>query len=315
MTPELHVDAFAATLHGTCGAFHVEPVHPRTPFRGAVATHGVGGLALTTVSQNAQAIRRSRQDVRRDPEEHYFLVVQQHGTARLRQEGDSHAARPGDLYLVDNTRPVQFDYGGCPSTQLSLHLPRDAIRHRFGQRVAGDLFIGREEGLGQALCAILGSLDQVDPTQHTAVTEAFFSLFGTLLLARDRGERATLDPQQETVRRALNLLHAHFRDPACSVSQIAAALNVSVRHLQRAFGATEAPLNSRLQRVRVEAAHRALADGARSVSDVAFAHGYNDLSTFHRHFGLSPGAHQRRCRALQECASSDATTPAPESVG
>jgi AraC family transcriptional regulator len=61
-------------------------------------------------------------------------------------------------------------------------------------------------------------------------------------------------------------------------------------------------LAEELRRLRLHAASRALADGARTISDVAHAHGFSDEPHFCRDFqngfGMTPGRYRRLVRSL-----------------
>lgn len=100
------------------------------------------------------------------------------------------------------------------------------------------------------------------------------------------------------LRRAHELLHAHFREPL-SLADIATA---TARHpvylasaFRQAYGET---IGECIRRLRVEHASRALEQSATPIAEVAVSAGFANQSHFTRAFkratGLTPGAYRRR---------------------
>ena len=238
-------------------------------------------------------------NIRRDPGNHFFLILQQHGRSHLSQGDVSTWSNPGDMFVVDSTRESVFRYLGRYSLQLSVHLPRDEMCHRFGKRIYGGLAISADDPLCVAMKALLAKLiagDKTDTQAHTV--EAFYSVFGALLTERALGNHGSVDPDRRMVQRAVTLIGEHFRDPDFSTRALAALMGVSLRRLQRAFQITGETPHDRLQRFRVETARQAILQNARegearSITTLAFDHGFGDLSTFYRlhrkHFDCAPG--------------------------
>jgi AraC-like DNA-binding protein len=88
----------------------------------------------------------------------------------------------------------------------------------------------------------------------------------------------------------------HLADPGLSPDKAARALKVSVRGLHLLFESSGNSFAQYVLRRRLEECRAALANpiGDRSVTDVAFAWGFNSLPTFyrtfHEAFGVAPGA-------------------------
>ncbi|MGH6857601.1 MAG: helix-turn-helix domain-containing protein, partial [Methylocella sp.] len=92
----------------------------------------------------------------------------------------------------------------------------------------------------------------------------------------------------------------HLSDPELTPEKAAGALNMSVRQLQRLFepsgtGFAQYLLLRRLQECRAALTSPIGAD--RSVTDIAFAWGFNSLATFYRTFRRSFGAAPNELRA------------------
>lgn len=113
---------------------------------------------------------------------------------------------------------------------------------------------------------------------------------------------AMLSAQKEhgdlEVLRAQAIIEECFREPL-RVTALAREVAVSPRHFVRRFkSATGNTPSGYIQRVKVEAAKRALENGRKPISDVAVEVGYEDVASFRNIFsrvtGISPTEYRRR---------------------
>ncbi|WP_079175188.1 GlxA family transcriptional regulator [Streptomyces malaysiense] len=109
------------------------------------------------------------------------------------------------------------------------------------------------------------------------------------------------EPETDPVRAAVSAIHA---DPAArhTIADLARSARLSPRHLQRRFTAElGTPPASYVERVRVEAAQRALAGGDDPVEAIARHCGFGTTETlrrtFHRHLGIAPSDYRARFRS------------------
>ncbi|MEV0847996.1 GlxA family transcriptional regulator [Streptomyces sp. NPDC049954] len=119
------------------------------------------------------------------------------------------------------------------------------------------------------------------------------SQFSVVLWARE--------PATDPVRAAVSAIHA---DPGArhAIADLARSARLSPRHLQRRFTAElGTPPASYVERVRVEAAQRALAEGDDPVEAIARHCGFGIPETlrrtFHRHLGVAPSDYRARFRS------------------
>ncbi|MET9685535.1 GlxA family transcriptional regulator [Streptomyces coeruleorubidus] len=113
-------------------------------------------------------------------------------------------------------------------------------------------------------------------------------------------------PATDPVRAAVAAIHA---DPGArhDIAALAAHAGLSPRHLQRRFTAElGVPPAAYVERVRVEAAQRALTEGDEPVEAIARRYGFTTAETlrrtFHRRLGIAPTDYRARFRSTAEPA-------------
>ena len=120
---------------------------------------------------------------------------------------------------------------------------------------------------------------------------------GGALSAMDGAPTPPSVRDEQRVTRALDLIEARHAEPL-SLATIADAVHMSPYHFLRVFRAVAGVTpHQYLVRTRLRHAAIALATTDRPIADVAFAHGFGDLSTFVTTFGRVFGAAPRAWRA------------------
>lgn len=298
------VDAFRQDLQTICGAFHVETdLAVQGDLQAHLTAETIGGLDIARVGLNADRVYRDLKDIKSDPGEHFFLILQQQGRSLLSQGELSMWADPGDMFVVDATQPSTFVYDRKYSMQLSVHLPREEMLHRFGKRIYGGLDIGATDPLAIAMKALLAKL-MLDngATGQLHTVEAFYSVFGALLTERALAAGSTPNADRQLVSRAYALIAEHYWNPDFKTQNLADLIGVSLRRLQRAFKVMGETPHERLQRYRITAANEAIhSQPARTITDVAYCAGFRDISTFYRtyrkQYGCAPGGSDAPCKS------------------
>lgn len=293
---EMPLDVMTQQLRQFCGDFSVVPMAGRRVVHGGMAPTRIGGLDALFIGQDLERVTRDAYCIRQDPGDNYFLIFQDHGKAHICQASFQFQMQPGDVALVDSTRPMDFVFGGHHSQQISLHLPREEMRRRFGPRIESGLGLLRQDALGLAMRAILAKMLEPAHQESSHLKEAFLGVLGSMLLERSSqcmvmrsgGNEALLSAAFQQVSR-------RFQDPTFNATDLAAALNLSPRSLQRLFQRLGESPSRRILNTRLEAARERLLlqRGAAQVSLIAYDCGFNDLSFFYREFrkkyGVRPG--------------------------
>ncbi|GAC1045018.1 helix-turn-helix domain-containing protein [Rhizobium sp. No.120] len=287
------VEILETKIRRVCGSFDLKPLRRTGVVNGDVTTRRVGPFDAAIVTLDASQVARSLRSIRQDPGEYFFLLVQNAGECRVEQADQVAELAPGDMFLVDSVRPSNFIYRAQRSNQVSLHIPRDEVLHRFGAGLAGGLAVSRDDPLWLAMRAVITKMLLEDNAQPQ-LGEAFLSLIGAYL----HSTRVTGVPAETLLSRALTMIERYRADPTFGPRELAARLNVTERTLQRHFRQLAETPGHRLLSRRLELAYAQLTahrhKQLESVTAIAYCCGFNDVSYFYREFrkkyGMTPGA-------------------------
>lgn len=264
---------------------------------GAVQVSGLRYPQLETY-RPAKLIRRS------DPEA-YQLMLNLRGGHRIIQGGCDTTSSAGEMTLYDTSRPwhgwAEADTGtvGGIMVQLPrqlLPLPQDKVRSLTAVRMSG------REGMGALLAGFLRQM-AADASSYTPADASRLAVVAVDLLAAVCAHHLEAERQlpPETRHHALILrirtfIEQHLADPGLTPAAVAAAHNISTRHLHRLFQAQGMTVAGWIRQRRLENCHRELADPRhrhRTIQAVAARWGFTDKAHFSRVFraayGMPPG--------------------------
>ncbi len=203
----------------------------------------------------------------------------------------------GAAVLIDGTRPCAAIYpDGASLTVWSL--PRTLLATGLPDLPAAAALDGEAAHLVAAQAALIEArASRLQPPLRRALVDHLCHLVALAFACRDVRVAASRAAQRAGRRARIHAyLEARFRDPRLSVERAASDLGMSRRWLQAQFPKGRGFADA-LARRRLEASFALLRDPGAShltVTEIAFAAGFNDLSTFHRRFrcryGLTPRA-------------------------
>jgi AraC-like DNA-binding protein len=272
---------------------------------GHIESEALATLQLSKVTATAQTVRRTPAKISRASEDYFLVSIQTQGVGAISQDGRTARLAPGDFALYDSTRPytLQFD---APFAQYVLRLPGPTLRTAMcdtrpltattvsGQRGAGHLMIG----MIQALAADIHTLA---PESATAVAESVTQILIAGLSALPAAKQQPVSQLKAYHREQIKAcVAARLRDPALSVEGIAAQLRVSPSTLHRAWAGEACSIAEWVWAQRLDSAQRDLCNPSqrgRSVSEIAFAWGFNDAAHFSRAFRARFGCAPRDLRS------------------
>lgn len=288
------------------------------PFEGEIAVDRLAALALTRVTSTAQVVRRTPSLIARADEDRFLVSIQTAGRGVVSQDGRDALLGPGDFALYDSTRPYTLTFDGA-FQQIVLMLPGPVLRSALrdtgrltatavpGTRGAGRLLI-------EMIRTLSTDLDALAPASASAVAESVTHILvaglSALPAAQGRPVSRRTAFHREQVRA---LVRQRLRDPQLTVAEVARALRLAPSTLHRAWAGEPCSLADWIWAQRLDAARRDLADPAhagRSVSEIAFACGFNDAAHFSRAFRARFGCAPSEWRATSGPApSSPAASP------
>lgn len=273
----------------------------RNRFHGSFRAHMVGGAIASEMQASAYRVSRTASDIAKVAGDSLCLGHQVRGSGLLNAGRDRICmVWDGDMTVSHSDLP----FAGTPNTENDFHFRLLKIP------LQGDLTLGRPvDGL---FAAKLSSGPQF--------IRPFRALFDALVSPRARiidptadivhvarlalATRGELNPKQPEVRAAvragvhylaLEVLERDKHRPNLTPAVVAGELGISVRQLHMLFERAGLSFARTLSSMRLELARRLLVEmPSLSITQIAYASGFESLATFYRLFastyGMPPGS-------------------------
>jgi AraC family transcriptional regulator, positive regulator of tynA and feaB len=305
-------EQFAYWRDVVCQAFVA--LHPQRvgcgPFAGTIEAQALGSLTLSRISSQGQHVRRTQASVDQRAGDVMYVNIQLRGTGSASQDGRTAQQQPGDLALLDSTRPFELGFDG-DFEQLCVTLPVDLLVARLAvpQAVTAVSIPGRT-GLGAMITNQLrffadnGCDLDIEASRYVAgqLTDVLALALGRAQSVPGHSARALL------LQAALDEVERRLGDPQLSPTDVAQRVNVSTRYLHRLFADRGTSFGRWILARRLERCHRDLVEPAfahMTVGQIAARHGFTDRTHFARAFrgryGLTPSSHRRRPAGATNC--------------
>jgi AraC-like DNA-binding protein len=279
-------------------------------FWGRLAVGKLGVLTTVQMASRSTArrgLRRSAELIRRSDPELYHVVLHEEGSTVLTCGHRQTEPRPGDISLLDSSRPYEGWHESGAGRYLGFHVPRKLLP--IPPAVTGDLIGARlsgRAGIGALLRSFAiqaaGDLSSYTTLDAIRVSTLLIDLVAAFI-AHELGNPTVLPTEsgrQTLYLQAQRFIQQRLGDPNLAPATIAEAHHVSIRTLHRLFessGYTVAEWirTRRLDRCRRDLADPALAD--RPIHAIAARWGFTVPSHFSRAFqsayGMSPSEYRR----------------------
>ncbi|MDE2350082.1 MAG: helix-turn-helix domain-containing protein [Gammaproteobacteria bacterium] len=235
----------------------------------------------------------------------FSLYVPLDGEGTVRQDGREALLHGGDFILCDGGRPheIQLDGG---SRLLALAIPTAKIRRYIAcPESLSAVPMRASTGVSGLLSGFLRSFwlhcrQSIEDAPAAQIAVAILELLGAAYAAvpRTNVERSVRGTTHRI--RILNYIHAHLYDADLTPMKIAVACGITTRYLHYLFSDGDETVARYILKCRLDACSQALLSGSqlgRTVTSIAFDHGFNSATHFGRVFRSYFGTTPREFRA------------------
>lgn len=261
------------------------------PFHGEVQARSVAGLAVSVVSGQGLRAVHGRGEIALSKNHFHVACVHLAGEGRMIHRGEETCLRRDDVFLTDSRYQFEFDLDR-PWKHLVFALPAHWLDGRLTRPELVSGAVLRDMPLARFWAHHLADgyavADELSPAATTLFAQHSIDLLAQALEERDHPRpRPTEALRAAIFQAACRSIALEFGDPTLTPARIALKLHVSTRTLARIFSEHDETIMRRLYNERVDRAAKLLIDAGaahRSVTDIAFACGFNDVSHFGRVF-------------------------------
>jgi AraC-like DNA-binding protein len=268
--------------------------------------HSFGDLELVSarVEKGGFIVSRTRELLATSVANSFFVSCVVSGRVGLSQEGRLIELRAPDIALLDSSREYSLAVNSSVDL-LWIRVPRYRLEGRLAvpAEVMAQRINGRQ-GPGRLVSSLLhATLEEAERVSSPHAFRVSNALLDLLALSLDTSESSDRHRSDTVLRQVQNLIESNLSDPDLSLSLIAERQGVSVRYLNKLFEREGVSTARWIRLRRLERCRRDLESaehGGRSISEIAYSHGFNDISSFNRafkaHFGVSPRSVRPRQR-------------------
>jgi len=298
--------AWLSALTEHWGSFAAE--FGREDFEGSLDARAVGGMRCLRIAQNSRVMQQLGGGGNRSAADAALVILQLSGRCGLQQNGAAGDMTSGDIALTDFALPCRLAFDG-KNVQLWLQVPAARLSAR------NPLWRERRVAvLPRAAAMLVGALIRTsferfcaaESIHEQAVADAIVGL-----LAANCAPSAAEPTQQATeaaragisLRSIQDYVIANLANEMLSPRAIAQAHGISERHLHRLFQNFGLSICRWIRQSRLDrcaAQFREREPSRRSITQVAFACGFNDAAHFSRlfraEFGLTPTQYRAQIR-------------------
>jgi len=281
----------------------------RQAFAGRLTRTQVGQIRLAEARSEPAVVRHSRQHVARAREAVFMLCLQLDGMSINRQQGRESILRYGDFHLLDSSRPYEVSFEQS-NRMLVLSIPQpDLARRMPNPETVVAIPMSGQAGVAGLLSSLLcnfwqqrrtGDETYLSPRFSEAILDLIATAYATITAAAPESSSVAI-ARREQIR---SYIEAHLHDPSLTPGKVAAAVHLSPRRLHQLFEADGETVGAYILRRRLEECARAMIDRSqrsRTVTEIAFLHGFNNASHFGRVFreryNSTPSDYRRRATA------------------
>ena len=263
----------------------------RPPLHGEVQAQVIGNVTVAQVSGYGIHASHTRAEVAHTSGHLYAACVNLDGNARIRRHGEQITLQKGDVFITDSRHEFRLDLER-PWRHLVVSLPTHSLDGRVTRPELLAGMVVRDHPLARHWASYLADgfamVSSFSPSAATLFARHSVDLLAQALEEVHYGRPTPSEALRAAiVLRARHLIALRFGDPDLRPDQIARDLRISTRSLARMFAAQNETVMRCVFDERVRQAMKLLIApeaGHRSITEIAFACGFNDSSHFGRVF-------------------------------
>jgi len=277
------------------------------PFRGAIVRQDATPIKVSRVAATKHRVLRLRSHIARSTDDLCFINLQLEGVGRYQQRGHVQICGPGDMALVDTTEPFEI------ANSHDFRLFCFAVSRNLVPRCLLDgprLNLTATE-MGRALSRTLVA------TAELCLAAPLSSRLPTLggahivdLISQVPSTLEQVPSESISVPALLSMMiehiDGHVVDPNLSAAALARQFHCSERYVHKLFSTTQQTVGEHINARRIQLCTRNLLDpGVRkTISEIAYAAGFRDISYFNHLFKRSHGMAPREFRRVMSATHS-----------
>lgn len=269
------------------------------PIAGSFRSQTIGDLLITDWACPPAVGVRKRSDVENTEMDALCVILGAAGTETFVFDHTTEVLRPGTVMIISSRVPARFVLDGS-LRKRTLVVPRAALKiHGAPERFPDTVVLDNSRPLVRLftdfLQAACTDLPRMTAAEVGSTRSAILALVAGVVRAgaADANESDLLPALRSQI---CTWIDRNLQRGPVRVEEIAAAHNVSVRTVHRAFEMVEETVGSILRARRLAAAHNDLVNTGLPISAIAHRWGYYDASHFGREFRRVHGTPPRDYR-------------------
>jgi len=283
------VQAFETAAAAIC-KLAIEPTFPDT-YASSTTIKIMPGAVTARTSHSASVTIRTRAMAADEGDNLLIHIPLNHGFSMAQTGGPAIECKAGEVYLDPNEVAGRAAFQAARSDMFYVSIPR-AVLAQSARALNGRLRQTMQISPQWRMCIRYAqSLDaEAEGLAPEERAQCCTHLYELAQIALTAGDTARLESQGRGVRaarlRAVKAaIDAHLTEPGLSLAVIAAATGISERYGRALFAEDQTTFSDYMTRKRMQLLRRMLADPGqdhRTISDLAMATGFGDLSWFNK---------------------------------
>jgi AraC-like DNA-binding protein len=294
--PRARIDAYEDFFASKLSPLRVEPVGDDL-FRVKADVKAVHDISMVRLTGSGYITERTSYEVARQRQHFHAAVFHLNGQPRLDARTGTFQVRPGDVTILSSMNTARF---GVESSfdHIIIPLPQ---RFPWAEVVVSERIVPASNPMRSIVFDFVASLyaqaDRLSPSAANMLANNMAELMFAMVCEEPLRISTSTSLRTAMFDRASRIIASRVHDPELHPNAVARQLGVSTRVLQRIFQQHGATVAQRITTSRIDKSSTMLVDERMrkwTITQIAFACGFRDLTTFERSFsalkGMTPTA-------------------------